>query len=214
MIGGKIKREGEVESVEEGVDGCGFGRCTDAVGDELCGVVPVVEGEEGVESFSAEGEFRLGDFDVSSWSGEFGDLVESVEAEGSVDGDHFGGSLSGGRGRLEGGMLWAQASVCLILWVGFGIWASRRAMGMNLAKKPWAGILMMVGGAAVMFGGLAMMAMNGGIQNGKLTGLGWAGVGVLGMIFTGAQSYGAVWVLRSVVGEETTRGAGASESRD
>lgn len=111
-------------------------------------------------------------------------------------------------------MLWAQASVCLILWVGFGIWASRRAMGMNLAKKPWAGILMMVGGASVMFGGLAMMATNGGIQDGKLTGLGWAGVGILGMIFTGAQSYGAVWVLRSVVGEETTRGAGASESKD
>lgn len=90
MIGGKIEREGEIELVEEGVDSCGFWRCTDAVRDELCGVVPVVEGEEAVECFSAEGEFRLGDFDISSWSGEFGDLMEPVEAEGSVDGDHFG----------------------------------------------------------------------------------------------------------------------------
>lgn len=111
-------------------------------------------------------------------------------------------------------MLWAQAAVCLVLWVGFGFWASRRAMGSPLSRRPWAGIGMMVLGAAVMFGGVALLALNGGMVGGKLTGLGWAGVAILGMVFTGAQSYGAVWVLRSVIGEETVARADTSEEKD
>lgn len=87
-------------------------------------------------------------------------------------------------------------------------------MAANLEKKPWAGIGLMVLGASFMFGGMAAMAMNGGMVSGILTPLGWLSAAILGMIFCGAQSYGAVWVLRSVVGSETRDNEGASKNED
>lgn len=122
-------------------------------------------------------------------------------------------SLTLGEGRLLG-MIWVQGAICLLLWVGFGYWLSRKAMVANLAKKPWAGIGLMVLGALVMFSGMFVMAEFGGMVDGRLTALGWVTAAVLGMVFCGAQSYGAVWVLRSVIGEETRDNGGASKNED
>jgi hypothetical protein len=122
-------------------------------------------------------------------------------------------SVTLGEGRLLG-MIWAQGAICLVLWVGFGFWSSRKAMAANLESKPWAGIGLMILGASVMFGGMFMMAENGGMVDGRLTALGWVSAGVLGMIFCGAQSYGAVWVLRSVIGSETRDNEEASKIED
>ncbi len=111
-------------------------------------------------------------------------------------------------------MIWAQGAACLVLWIGFGYWSSKKAMATDLSRKPWAGIGMMVLGAIVMFGGMALMASNGGMVDGRLTILGWMGAGVLGMVFCGAQSYGAVWVLKSVIGSETRDNEDASKNED
>ncbi|MFM9874468.1 MAG: hypothetical protein ACKVQS_13515 [Fimbriimonadaceae bacterium] len=111
-------------------------------------------------------------------------------------------------------MIWVQGAICMVLWVGFGFWSSRKALLANLEKKPWAGIGLMILGASFMFGGMATMAMNGGMVDGKLTGLGWVSAAVLGMIFCGAQSYGAVWVLRSVIGSETRDNTDTSKNED
>lgn len=84
----------------------------------------------------------------------------------------------------------------------------------DLPNRPWAGAAMMIGGAIVMFGGMALLASNGGMRDGQLTVLGWVSAAILGMIFTGAQSYGSMWVLRSVMGRETGDNEHASKRQD
>lgn len=111
-------------------------------------------------------------------------------------------------------MIWAQGSLCLVLWIAFGYWSSRKAWSADLPKKPWSGIGLMVLGAVVMFTGMAALVSMGGMRNGVLTPMGWIGSGFFGLIFIGAQSYGSVWVMRSVVGVETRDNKDTSKKQD
>lgn len=111
-------------------------------------------------------------------------------------------------------MLWIQSGICAIFWVIFGLWGARQAGNRALARRPWAGVGLMVLGAFVMFGGMLLLASRGGMESGRLTGLGWVSVGVLGSIFTALQGFGSVWVLRSVAGSETRDNRETSEARD
>lgn len=69
----------------------------------------------------------------------------------------------------------------------------------------------MVGGAVAMFAGMAGLAAAGGISGSSLTWPGWLASTLLGCVFTSAQAYGSVWILRSVAGPETGDNGSASE---
>ncbi len=72
----------------------------------------------------------------------------------------------------------------------------------------------MVGAAAVMFGGMAILATRGGIVNGLLTPGAWIAVTLLGSIFAMGQSIGAVWTLRAFSGPETGDNRGTSNRQE
>ena len=90
----------------------------------------------------------------------------------------------------------------------------RIAYRQELPKRPFLGASLMVAGAAIMFLGMVMLVRSGAMENGQLTGMGMAGTLVLGLIFIGAQSYGSMWLLKSVLSRETKDFPNASNSED
>lgn len=111
-------------------------------------------------------------------------------------------------------MIWFQGAICLVLWIGFGGFSIWKALGTDLPKKPWAGIGLMAVGGIFMVMGMMLLAANGGMSGGQLTPLGWIGTAVLGLVFIGAQSYGSMWVLKSVMVRETRDNGDASKVQD
>lgn len=74
--------------------------------------------------------------------------------------------------------------------------------------------MLMIGAAAVMFGGMALLATSGGIENGSLTPVAWLVVTILGSVFAAGQSVGAVWTLRAFSGPETGDNRGTSNRQE
>lgn len=109
-------------------------------------------------------------------------------------------------------MMWLQGILSLVPWISAGIWASRLAGAMALPRRPWLGVALMVGGAAAMFSGMAVLSNLGGLSGTGLSWPGWLAATVLGCLFTSAQGFGSVWILRSVAGPETGDNGGASNT--
>ncbi len=111
-------------------------------------------------------------------------------------------------------MIWAQSAGCLVAWLLVGYWAGRKAQHLPLPRMHWAGVLTMMVAAAIMFGGMWLVASTGGLVDGKLTLFAWFAAGLLGCIFVGGQAFGSVWVLRSVMADETGKNSEASKSQE
>ncbi|QYK56580.1 MAG: hypothetical protein KF733_03650 [Fimbriimonadaceae bacterium] len=95
-------------------------------------------------------------------------------------------------------MLSVQASLCFLLWIGWGLWQRRRAeawhrrfASMSRGKLALLGSLGFIFGAALLFGALFGISAAGGIQDGSLTPLAWAAVALTGLVFVASQTAAA-----------------------
>lgn len=99
-----------------------------------------------------------------------------------------------------------QATVCFVVWVGLGVLlATRKArLPRFVAGNRWGGAVCLVGACAVMVGGLALVAMTGGLRNGSLAPWAWLACILLGAVFVLLQSWGALGLANRFLRAETT----------
>ncbi|MDI9635581.1 hypothetical protein QPK87_14065 [Kamptonema cortianum] len=112
-------------------------------------------------------------------------------------------------------MLWTQAIVCLVLWIGAGGLVARQShKNPPRLRSAFGASLLMVAGAAVMLAGMALVAVGGGFVGGQLTSWAWAVTLVLGTVFVTMQTYGASAVMAALARRETSSTKRASESEE
>lgn len=114
-------------------------------------------------------------------------------------------------------MLWLQAGICFIAWIVFGVWLRSRAEsirdrigGTSRTQRVLLGSAGLIMGLVGLLTGLWLIAGNGGIQAGSLTGWAWLACLGLGLGFVYLQVLGATAMITLVIDEETDRRRRAS----
>ena len=109
-------------------------------------------------------------------------------------------------------MLWVQAGVCFLVWVGYGIWMRGRSerlksfvSGWSRGKRVAFASVGLIGGMALMLGGIAAVSALGGIQSGTLTPWAWLLCMLIGLGFVHLQVLAASAMITLVLEEETER---------
>lgn len=118
------------------------------------------------------------------------------------------------------GVLFAQAGASFALWILFGWLQARRAAKwrsslsrLSRTVRIALGPLLMVLGAGVLFGGVALIAGIHGLAEGALTPLGWVILTVVGMAFVGAQIISALMMVSLAAENVPPRIPQASDGR-
>lgn len=118
-------------------------------------------------------------------------------------------------------MIWGQAAVSFLVWVGYGFWLRGRSellrariIGLGRPKRVLLGSIGLLASIAVLLGGLYLVVLVGGVQAGALTPWSWPLVTLLGLGFVHMQVLGATAMITLVQDEETARLALASESKE
>ncbi|HRJ26102.1 MAG TPA: hypothetical protein PLO61_01165 [Fimbriimonadaceae bacterium] len=115
-------------------------------------------------------------------------------------------------------MIWMQACVCFLVWIGYGVWMRsrnellrRRFQGMSRRARTLYGSIGLIGGVIVLMAGLALVATTGGLEKDGLTLWAWPLVALLGLGFVHMQVMGAAALITQVQEEETLRRRPTSE---
>jgi hypothetical protein len=107
-------------------------------------------------------------------------------------------------------VFWAQGVACFLLWIGYGAFQTRRSHAIRQkmstlgrgTRATLGGVLMIVGAAALVGGGLLIEQVGGFTKTG-MTPLGWLTVALVGLLFVHAQTM-AFAMLVSLVQETVT----------
>lgn len=82
-----------------------------------------------------------------------------------------------------------------------------------LRYDRWLAPAVMLGGGALMIGAMWLVSTRNGLQDGAMTGAAWMIATLAGMLFVGAQTFGALLTVRSIRIPETHSASDASESK-
>ena len=109
-------------------------------------------------------------------------------------------------------MIWLQASVCFVLWVGYGLWMRRSSEHLRLymhgRSRLWRSMLGSVGllaGLALLAAGVFAVFVLDGVVDGSLRPWAWAVVAVVGAGFIHMQVLGAAAMITLMLDGETAR---------
>jgi hypothetical protein len=89
-----FNRLGKILFLKKFADEIGIDGVADTVCNELAWTVPFLERVVGVVGFSSDCGLRARNFDISAGLGQVWYSMESIEAEGSVNGDHLDGECN------------------------------------------------------------------------------------------------------------------------
>jgi hypothetical protein len=114
-------------------------------------------------------------------------------------------------------VIWIQGAVSFLLWIGYGIFQSRRShlireqVGrMGRAQRGITGSMLFLVGAMVLIGGLAIVMQQGGFTSSGMTPVAWLTVSLLGLAFVHAQTMGMAMLVSLVHENVTNPGVAAS----
>jgi hypothetical protein len=109
-------------------------------------------------------------------------------------------------------MLWAQAGASFVLWIGYGVWLSRRTVSarqklchMCAVRRKVYGPLLFIVGAALLMIGLGTVLSNNGLTPTGMPAWAWLTVSLSGLAFVHAQVM-ATAIILSLVDSPVTKG--------
>jgi hypothetical protein len=102
-------------------------------------------------------------------------------------------------------MIWVQALVCFAIWIGYGFVQSRRSQEIRAklsalprSRRVMSGAVLMLFGAATLFGVLMLVQIMGGLTQSGLTFLSWVLVAAGGLAFVHAQTMAMAMLITLV----------------
>lgn len=117
-------------------------------------------------------------------------------------------------------MIWFQALACFGLWIGYGVVQARRSESIRAkvnalprGTRATLGAVLLVVGAAVLFGTLIGAQLLGGFTRDGMSPLTWLAIGAGGLLFVHAQTM-AMAMLVSLVHESVTSTTSPSSDQE
>lgn len=108
-------------------------------------------------------------------------------------------------------MIWQQAAVCFLVWVGYGFLLRRRAQAMaerlhqiNPRRRGLLGTLALIASGIFITAGLALIGALGGLQGNSLTLWAWLLAILIGLGFVHLQVWGGLALVSTAL---ATRGS-------
>ena len=108
-------------------------------------------------------------------------------------------------------MIWLQGALSFLVWIGYGVFQSRRSEKIRAqvgaiprSTRGLLGAALFFVGAMVLLGGLFLVLRGGGFTASGMTAWAWLVVTVLGFAFVHAQTLGMA-MLVSLVHENVTK---------
>jgi hypothetical protein len=117
-------------------------------------------------------------------------------------------------------VVWLQGGLSFLIWIGYGVVQNRRSQlirgqvgRMPKGQRGGLGAALLVVGAMVLLGGLAIVLQQGGFTNTGMTPIAWLAVSILGLAFVHAQTMGTAMLISLIQENVTNRPDAASINR-
>jgi hypothetical protein len=118
-------------------------------------------------------------------------------------------------------MIWVQGLVCLAIWIGYGVFQTRRSttlraqlLAIPRSARGIRGAVLMLLGAAILMASLMLANSLGGFTDNGMTPLTWVGIAIAGLAFVHGQTMAmAILVTMVTDGVVTSEGRGPSDQK-
>jgi len=117
-------------------------------------------------------------------------------------------------------MIWVQGGVCFLLWVGYGVYQTRRsdavrrwAIGVPKTRRALLSAALMLSSTGIVFACLIAALKNGGFGNNGMTLVVWLGVALLGLLFVHAQTLATALLVLAAHQAVTDSRSGSSTNQ-